>query len=87
MLSHPGAHLRPGPFASPWTTPYGYALLIKLGGGDVRPGAWNWQRQRPRLGSDEAAGRILRSSLMGLTTASLVLMVTAVLVSLPSPKG
>ena len=42
---------------------------------------------RPQLGSDAAAGRILRSSLVELGAALLVLTVTAVLVSLPSPKG
>lgn len=80
-------HLKP--FASLWTTPYGYALLVKLClvAATFALGAWNWRRQRPQLGSDEAAGRILRSSLMELTTALLVLTVTAVLVSLPSPKG
>jgi putative copper resistance protein D len=80
-------HLKP--FASLWTTPYGYALLIKLClvAATFGLGAWNWRRQRPRLGSDEAAGRILRSSLMELTMALLVLTVTAVLVSLPSPEG
>lgn len=86
MITAP-RHLKP--FASLWTTPYGYALLIKLClvAATFGLGAWNWRRQRPRLGSDEAAGRILRSSLMELTMALLVLTVTAVLVSLPSPKG
>src|SRR3954469_3074337 len=80
-------HLKP--FASLWTTPYGYALLVKLCLVAVRfgLGAWNWRRQRPQLGSEQAAGRILRSSLMELITALLVLTVTAVLVSLPSPEG
>ena len=80
-------HLKP--FSSLWTTPYGYALLTKLclvvlvfG-----LGAWNWRRQRPRLGSEEAAIRIQRSALMELSVATLVLIVTAILVSLPSPKA
>jgi len=80
-------HLKP--FASLWTTPYGYALLVKLCLVAVTfaLGAWNWRRQRPKLGSDAAAGRILRSSLLELGAALLVLTVTAMLVSLPSPKG
>ncbi|HEU4953632.1 MAG TPA: CopD family protein [Gemmatimonadales bacterium] len=80
-------HLKP--FASLWATPYGYALLVKLCLVAVTfaLGAWNWRRQRPQLGSDAAAGRILRSSLLELAAALLVLTVTAVLVSLPSPKG
>ena len=77
------------PFSSLWTTPYGYALLGKLClvASTFALGAWNWRRQRPQLGSDEAAGRILRSSLLELTAALFVLMMTAVLVSLPSPKA
>jgi putative copper export protein len=79
-------HLRP--FSALWSTPYGYALLVKLClvAMVFALGAWNWRRQRPRLGSDSAAGGILRSSLLELSVATLVLMVTAVLVSLPSPK-
>jgi putative copper export protein len=76
------------PFSALWSTPYGYALLVKLCLVALvfALGGWNWRRQRPRLGSEEAAGGILRSSLLELSVATLVLMVTAVLVSLPSPK-
>jgi putative copper export protein len=79
-------HLRP--FSSLWSTPYGYALLVKLCLVAIvfTLGAWNWRRQRPRLGSEEAAGLIRRSSMVELTMATLVLMVTAVLVSLPAPR-
>jgi putative copper export protein len=49
-------------------------------------GAWNWRRQRPRLGSEEAAGLIRRSSMLEVGTATVVLVVTAVLVSLPAPR-
>jgi putative copper export protein len=49
-------------------------------------GAWNWRRQRPKLGSEEAAGLIRRSSVTELSVATLVLVVTAVLVSLPAPR-
>jgi putative copper export protein len=76
------------PFSSLWSTPYGYALLIKLCLVAVvfALGAWNWRRQRPQLGSEEAAGLIRRSSVRELAVATLVLIVTAVLVSLPSPR-
>ena len=79
-------HLKP--LSSLWTTPYGYALLTKLGLVALvfGLGAWNWRRQRPRLGSEEAAHLIRRSSTMELAVATLVLVVTAILVSLPSPK-
>ena len=71
-----------------WTTPYGWALDIKLllVAGVLALGAWNWRRQKPRLGT-EAGAHGLRSSATGeLVVASLVLVVTAILVSLPSPR-
>ncbi len=76
------------PFSSLYTTPYGYALLVKLCFVVLVfiLGAWNWRRQRPRLGSEEAAGRIRRSSIMELSVATIVLIVTSILVSLPSPR-
>jgi putative copper export protein len=76
------------PLSSLWSTAYGYALLIKLSfvAAVFALGAWNWRRQRPRLGSEEAAGLIRRSSVMELAMATLVLIVTAVLVSLPAPR-
>ena len=41
------------PFASLWTTPYGYALLLKLClvAATFALGAWNWRRQRPSSGA------------------------------------
>lgn len=76
------------PFSSLWSTPYGYALLIKLCLVAIvfSLGAWNWRRQRPRLGSEQAAGLIRRSSVMELSVATLVLLVTSILVSLPAPR-
>ena len=49
-------------------------------------GAWNWRRQRPALGGESAAIAIRRSSAKELAVAALVLAVTAILVSLPSPR-
>jgi putative copper export protein len=71
-----------------WSTPYGYALIIKLCfvAGVFALGAWNWRRQRPTLGSDAAAASIRRSATAELSVAGVVLIITAVLVSLPSPK-
>ena len=76
------------PLSSLWTTPYGYALLVKLCLVAVvfALGAWNWKRQRPTLGSEQAAHAIKRSSKAEVTAAGLVLAASAVLVSLPSPK-
>jgi putative copper export protein len=72
-----------------WTTPYGYALVVKLlfVAMVFGLGAWNWRRQRPTLGTDEAASSIHRSASAELLVAGIVLTITAILVSLPSPKA
>jgi putative copper export protein len=49
-------------------------------------GAWNWKKVRPSLGKEGTEETIRRSSTMELTFAALVLIVTSVLVTLPSPK-
>src|SRR4051812_35797450 len=51
-----------------WSTPYGYALIVKLlfVAAVFGLGAWNWRRQRPTLGTDAAAGSIRRSSITEL---------------------
>ena len=71
-----------------WTTPYGWALIAKLCvvAGVVALGAWNWKRQIPKLGTEAGARDLERSATAELWVASVVLMVTAILVSLPSPK-
>jgi len=71
-----------------WTTPYGVTLIVKLAmvGVVLALGAWNWRRQKPRLGTEDGA-RSLRGTATGeLVAAFVVLAITAVLVSLPSPK-
>ncbi len=76
------------PLSSLWATPYGYALLVKLSIVAVvfALGAWNWRRVRPMLGTEDAAHAVRRSARAELTAATLVLVVTAILVSLPSPR-
>ena len=71
-----------------WTTSYGIALMIKLVLVliVVMLGAWNWKRVRPSLGEEGTEEKIRRSSTMELTFAALVLIVTSVLVTLPSPR-
>ncbi len=49
-------------------------------------GYWNWQRVKPRLGDEVAARDLHTSARYELGMAALVLVITAVLVSLPSPK-
>jgi putative copper export protein len=72
-----------------WSTPYGYALMVKLlfAGTVFALGAWNWRRQKPTLGTEEAADSIRRSAVAELAVATFVLVATAIVVSLPSPKG
>lgn len=71
-----------------WTTPYGYALLAKLAvvACVIGLGAYNWKRLTPALGTDAASAALVRSARRELILAGVVLVLTAVLVSLPSPK-
>ncbi|HUQ99899.1 MAG TPA: CopD family protein [Gemmatimonadaceae bacterium] len=74
--------------SSLWTTNYGITLIVKLVLVliVVLLGAWNWKKVRPSLGKDGSEQTIKRSSTMELSFAALVLIVTSVLVTLPSPK-
>lgn len=74
--------------AALWTTPYGITFLVKLGlvGVVFGLGAFHWLGARPKLGAEAQAERLLRSARTELIVAILVLLVTAVLVSLPTPK-
>ena len=77
------------PFSALWTTPYGYALIAKLCvvAIVVGLGAWNWRRVGPSLGTDGGALKIRRSASTELVFAAVVLLLTAILVSVPSPKA
>lgn len=72
-----------------WTTSYGYTLDVKLLFVlvIVALGAWNWRTMTPRLGTEAAAGELRRSATAELAFGALVLVLTAVLVNLPSPRG
>ena len=74
--------------ASLWETPYGRTLIVKLlfVGTVFLLGAFNWRRQRPSLGTEPAAFSIRRSATLELSVAAIVLIITSILVSLPSPK-
>ena len=73
--------------SSLWTTGYGITLIIKLIFVliVVVLGAWNWRRVRPTLGDLGTEETIKRSSTMELAFGAIVLLCTAVLVTLPSP--
>jgi putative copper export protein/methionine-rich copper-binding protein CopC len=70
-----------------WTTGYGRALLIKLVllGGVGALGFYNWKVVLPRLGSEAGAQHLRRSARAELGLGIVVLLVTAVLVALPTP--
>ncbi|MBA2688995.1 MAG: CopD family protein [Gemmatimonadaceae bacterium] len=72
-----------------WTTPYGFALIAKLClvAVVVALGAWNWRRQRPKLGSEDSLHGINRSARAELVAAALVLVATGILVSIPAPRA
>ena len=74
--------------AALWTTSYGITLVIKLCfvALVLGLGAWNWRRVRPSLGTASAAARLKRSARFELLFAGIVLLITSVLVSLPSPR-
>jgi putative copper export protein len=76
------------PLSSLWTTPYGWALLAKLAVVAVvfALGAWNWKRGRAALGSEAGAVAIRRSARSELLAAGVVLLITTILVTLPSPR-
>jgi len=71
-----------------WRTPYGNTFLVKLAlvAVVVALGAWNWRRQKPRMGGEEAARALVRSARTEVAMVAVVLAITAVLVSLPEPR-
>lgn len=84
-----GAWLHLGNLAALWESGYGRALLIKLGvvALVVGAGAYNYLRVRPLAGSAGGAQRLRRTSTVELAIAAVVLVVTSILVALPTPRG
>jgi copper transport protein len=71
-----------------WGTGYGRALLLKVALLTLvgATGFYNWRRVLPGLGADdEGTRRLQRSARVELAIAAAVLLVTAVLVALPTP--
>ena len=81
------AWLRLGAIAPLWTSGYGRVLLLKLAllSGVAGTGAYNWLRVRPALGTPEATARFRKSATVELAVGIAVIVVTAVLVALPTP--
>jgi putative copper export protein len=71
-----------------WTTSYGFALDAKLCAVAtvVILGAWNWRRIRPICHTEPGARQLQRSARAELAMAAVVLVITSILVSVPSPK-
>ena len=76
-------------WAALWTTSYGIAFDIKIALVlmVIALGAWNWRRVRPTLGGEEGASVVRRTATTELVIAGLVLVMTAVLGSLPVPRA
>ncbi len=78
---------RVGSFAALAATGYGEVLLLKLllvlcvAG----TGYYNWRKLRPAVGGEVSSAAIERSAKMELTVAALVIIVTAILVAMPTP--
>ncbi|HEY0778779.1 MAG TPA: CopD family protein, partial [Gemmatirosa sp.] len=70
-----------------WTTPYGWALDVKLliVASIAAFGYYNWRVATPGLSAGSGDARLARASLREVSLGVLVLIVTAVLVSLPAP--
>jgi copper transport protein len=81
------AWLRLGSLSALWVSPYGNMLLRKLFfvAAVAVVGSWNWRRIRPSLGTDDASARLRRSAWLELAFAVVVLVFTALLVSMPTP--
>ena len=71
-----------------WRSAYGIALIIKLCFVAMvfALGAWNWRRQKPLLGTEPAALAIRRSAVSEVSVAAIVLVMTAILLSIPAPR-
>lgn len=71
-----------------WRSAYGIALIIKLCFVAIvfALGAWNWRRQKPLLGTEPAALAIRRSAVSEVSVAAVVLVMTALLLSIPAPR-
>lgn len=72
-----------------WRTEYGQVLLLKLAVLSMvaGTGAFNWRKVRPVLGDELGARRIRRSATIEVAVATVVLLITAVLVALPTPMA
>ena len=82
------AWLRLGSIPALWSTSYGQVLLVKLLflSGVTATGFYNWRFVQPSLGTSAATVRLRRSATSELVIGVVVLIVTAVLVAMPTPS-
>lgn len=81
------AWLRLGSIPALWSSAYGQVLLVKLLflTGVIGTGFYNWRVVQPALGTDVATARFRRSASSELAIGAIVIVVTAVLVAMPTP--
>jgi len=81
------AWLRLGSIPALWSTSYGQVLLVKLLflAGVIGTGFYNWRVVQPALGTQSATARFRRSASSELAIGAIVIVVTAVLVAMPTP--
>lgn len=81
------AWLRLGTVSALWSTSYGQVLLLKLAvlAAVAGTGFHNWKRVQPTLGTNDATSRLARTATAELVIAFIVIIVTAVLVAMPTP--
>ena len=81
------AWLRLGSVPALWSSSYGQVLLVKLLFliGVIGTGFYNWRVVQPALGTEVATARFRRSASSELAIGAIVIVVTAVLVAMPTP--
>jgi putative copper export protein/methionine-rich copper-binding protein CopC len=81
------AWLRLGALSPLWTSDYGRVLLVKLAllSGALATGAYNWLRVRPSLGTETSTATLRKSATAELIIGLAVVVVTAILVAVPTP--
>jgi copper transport protein len=82
------AWLRLGSIDALTSTTYGRVLIVKLAllAALAATGAYNWRRVKPSLGTAEATGRLRTLGTTELMIGFLIVVVTALLVALPTPS-
>jgi len=83
------AWLQVGSFTALWESGYGRTLLLKvaIASAVLAIGAYNWRRVRPALGEQAGAVLLRRTATAELAIGAAVLVITAVLVGMETPRS